>query len=172
MGFTLAAVYLLFARPTVSGLFWGAVVALAGVALRAWSAGYLAKNRRLATAGPYAYTRNPLYLGSAIAGIGFCIAGGRWWFFLLLGTFLTAVYWPVIRREEAYLRELFAHEFDAYARSVPVLLPRLSRPAHPRDPLPRFDWQLYRQNRESEALLAYGIILLLLFGKMIFLGGT
>src|SRR3990167_2320487 len=99
-GLLVGAVYLVFAEPTARSLLAGASVALAGLLLRAISSGYVAKNQRLATGGPYAYTRHPLYLGSAVAGVGFCIAGGRWWFFLLLGIILAGIYWPVIRRGE------------------------------------------------------------------------
>ena len=76
-GLLVGAVYLVFAEPTARSLLVGASVALAGLLLRAISSGYVAKNQRLATGGPYAYTRHPLYLGSAVAGVGFCIAGGR-----------------------------------------------------------------------------------------------
>ena len=99
----------------------------------------------------YLYTRNPLYLGSLLAGIGFSIAGGRWWFFLLLGFLEVAVYWPVIRREEAHLRKLFPEEFDVYARSVPVLLPRLLPNKKLQATRECFRWDLYWRNREYQA---------------------
>lgn len=70
LGFALAAAYLILAQPSVVLLLSGAAIMLAGLLLRAWSAGYLAKNQRLATGGPYSYTRNPLYLGSAVMGLG------------------------------------------------------------------------------------------------------
>lgn len=166
-GFVLAVVYLVFAEPTPVGLFWGAGVALAGLALRGTSAGYLMKNQKLATGGPYAYTRNPLYLGSAVAGLGLCIAAGRWWLFVLLGAFLAAVYWPVIRREEEHLRRLFPEEFPGYASAVPILAPRL-RPWRSGSTAARFDWRRYRDNREYQALLAYLAIVLLLAGKVVY----
>lgn len=168
-GFLLATVYLVFADSTPARLWWGAVAGFAGLLLRAASSGHLEKNRKLATSGPYAYTRNPLYLGSAVAGAGFCIAGGRWWFFLLLGAFLAAVYWPVLRSEEAHLRRLFPEEFAAYARSVPRLLPRLRPWRKQGGAPPRFDWNLYRRNREYQALLAYIAIVLILWGKMLWM---
>jgi protein-S-isoprenylcysteine O-methyltransferase Ste14 len=169
-GFLLAAIYLLFARPTPGGLAWGAMVALAGLLLRAASAGHLEKNKSLATSGPYAHTRNPLYLGSALAGIGFSIAGGQWWFLVLLAIFFGGVYWPVMRNEEAHLRQLFGKDFDAYARAVPLLWPRL-RPWRAAGASQKgFDWKLYRSNREYEALLAFLVIVLALWGKMLWLG--
>ena len=141
-------------------------MALAGLLLRAWSAGHLEKNRRLATSGPYAYTRNPLYVGSALTGLGFSIAGDRWWFFILLGVFLAAVYWPVIRNEEAHLRQLFPRDFATYAQSVPAIVPRLIPWREARPVQAQFDWKRYRKNREYQALFAYVIILLFLLGKM------
>lgn len=171
-GFFLAALFLILAAPTPALLGWGAAVALAGLLLRAASAGYLEKNRRLATRGPYAYTRNPLYLGSALAGAGLCIAAGHGWFFLLLGVFLVAVYWPVLRSEEAHLGRLFPEEFPAYARAVPLLWPRL-RPWRKEGAAPaRFEWRRYRANREYEALLAYVAIVLILWGKMVWMRGN
>ena len=166
-GLLLGVTYLFFARPTPERLLWGSAVALAGLLLRAAGAGHLAKNRRLATSGPYAYMRHPLYLGSALAGIGFCLAGGRWWFFLLLAVFMAAVYWPVIRREETHLSKLFPEEFHTYARSVPFLL--LWRPGKQASQTARnrFSWNLYWKNREYRAFLAYVTIVLVLLGKML-----
>ena len=163
-GFALTGVYLLWAQPEPRFLFAGAAVALVGLLLRAWSAGCLEKNQKLATGGPYAYARNPLYLGSAVAGVGFAIAGGRWWFFLLLALFLAAVYWPVILREQAHLEKLFPAEFPAYARSVPVIWPRFT--SWQGSAAGSFRWRQYWRNREYEAFFAYLLIVLLLWGKM------
>jgi protein-S-isoprenylcysteine O-methyltransferase Ste14 len=165
-GFAMAAVYLAFAQPSPARLAMGAVVALAGLAVRAASAGHVEKNRKLATSGPYAYTRNPLYLGSALAGVGFCIAGGRWWFFLLLAAFFAAVYVPVMRSEEAHLTVLFGEQYAAYARAVPLLRPRLTPGRAGGAPPTQFRAELYRYNREYEALLAFLLIVLALWGKM------
>jgi protein-S-isoprenylcysteine O-methyltransferase Ste14 len=168
-GLLLGVVYILFAQPTPERLLWGSAVALAGLLLRAAGAGHLAKNRKLATSGPYAYTRHPLYMGSALAGIGFCIAGGRWWFLLLLGFFLFAVYWPVIRREESHLAQLFPGEFSSYARAVPFLFPvRRAVPAGDGESI-RFSWKLYWKNREYRAFLAYVAIMVVLLGKLLLL---
>ena len=167
-GFVLAVIYLIWAQPTVVGLLGGAAVALAGLLLRAWSAGCLEKDRKLATGGPYAHTRNPLYLGSAIAGLGFVIAGGRWWFLGLLFTFFATVYWPVMRNEQAHLERLFPDEFPPYARAVPLFWPRL-RPWGGRDSSPGFRVERYRKNREFRAFLGFLVIVLFLWGRM-FLG--
>lgn len=166
MGFLMAALYMIFADPSPLTLLWGASVAFAGLLLRLWSAGHLQKNRQLATGGPYSYTRNPLYVGSSLAGIGFCIAAGQWWLYLLFGIFLSAVYWPVIRKEEAHLRQIFPDDFPRYARAVPALLPRLSRPDNFPFTPSRFSWQLYFANREYQAFIGYLVILCFLFVKM------
>lgn len=168
-GFVLAAVYLIFADPTPERLLLGGAIGLAGILLRAASAGHLQKNRALATSGPYAHTRNPLYLGSALAGLGFCVAGGQVWFFPLLAAFLAAVYWPVLRNEESHLRRIFSSEFETYSRAVPLLVPRLLPWRAAAAPSTRFDAQLYLHNREYEAFVAYVAIVLILSAKMLWL---
>jgi protein-S-isoprenylcysteine O-methyltransferase Ste14 len=165
-GFAMAAIYLLFAKPTPVRLAVGAMIALAGIAVRAASAGHVEKNRKLATSGPYAYTRNPLYLGSALAGLGFSIAGGRWWFLLLLAVFFAAVYLPVMRSEQAHLNLLFGDEYGTYARAVPLFWPRFTAWRAPGGRRQRFNPGLYRYNREYEALAAFLLIVLALWGKM------
>lgn len=166
LGLLLGVIYLVFSRPTAPGLLWGSAIALGGLLLRAAAAGYLAKNQALASAGPYSHTRHPLYLGSMLAGVGYCIAGGRWWFFVLLILFLGAVYWPVIRREEEHLSKLFPEEYGAYARAVPFLIPRPTPWPPPQSAPPRFRWKLYFKNREYRAFLAYIAIVLVLFAKL------
>ena len=160
-GFLLVAVYAFFAQPSPRLLALGAAVALAGIALRAYAAGHLEKNLRLATSGPYAYSRNPLYLGSALVALGFTLAGGVWWLGLLLGLFLVVLYLPVVSEEEAHLAKLFP-EFREYAAAVPQFWPR--------GPVRLegfasggFRWALYSKNQEYNALLGYllGIALLL-----------
>jgi len=151
MGFILAVAYLFFSRPTVTLWLAGGAVALLGLAIRAYAAGHLAKNQALATSGPYAYTRNPLYLGSACVGGGFALAGGSWILGLALVALFAAVYWPVIRCEEEFLRREFGDAYERYARSVPLLLPRLRASGGGGT----FEWRQYRKNREYEALVGY-----------------
>jgi protein-S-isoprenylcysteine O-methyltransferase Ste14 len=107
LGFACAALFFVFAQPTATTLIVGAAIAVPGLALRAWASGHLRKNDALATTGPYAYTRNPLYLGSFLMGVGFTIATGRWF----LGNALAALFLgnnvPVIRVETGTLRTLF-----------------------------------------------------------------
>lgn len=159
LGFLVLTFYAVFSRPSAARLAIGATIAFAGLGLRAAAAGHLAKNQRLATSGPYAYTRNPLYVGTALAGLGFAIAGGVWWLALLLAVYLLATFLPVVTEEEGHLATLFP-EFHAYAQIVPRFLPVRGRVFPSSE---RFRWPLYWRNQEYNALLAYlfGIGLLL-----------
>ena len=160
LGFLLGLVYLRYCRPTVNLLVVGGSIAAAGVALRAYAAGHLAKNQKLATSGPYAWTRNPLYLGSSLMGAGLAVAGGNWILALACLILFAGIYWPVIRREEEYLRREFGEVYIKYAQSVPLFLPSLRRP----DGGGKFQWKQYRKNHEYEALLGYlGLMIFLAF---------
>src|SRR6202023_4031355 len=124
LGFLFAALYLLLARPTWRSLVWGSIVVAPGLLIRALASGHVRKNEALATSGPYAYTRNPLYLGSLLMGLGFAVAARSWWVGVVLVVMFVAIYLPVIRDEEAFLRQKFP-EFEDYARRVPRMLPSL-----------------------------------------------
>jgi protein-S-isoprenylcysteine O-methyltransferase Ste14 len=158
LGFLLGVAYLVFSRPTWELLVAGGGVAAAGVALRAFAAGHLVKNQSLAMSGPYAYTRNPLYLGSALMGAGFALAGGNWILALACVILFAAIYWPVVRREEEYLRREFGEVYDQYAQRVPLILPRFRRPAGGE----KFRWKQYQKNHEYEALLGYLAVIIFL----------
>jgi protein-S-isoprenylcysteine O-methyltransferase Ste14 len=99
LGYPLAIAVLFFARPQPRSILYGALVGLVGLALRAWAAGYLHKQQVLTVTGPYAYTRNPLYLGSAVLALGVAIATRSWISSLLLGVYFTVFYSIVMRRE-------------------------------------------------------------------------
>ena len=164
LGFLLGIAYLLLSRPTVKLLIAGGAVAATGLALRAFAAGHLAKNQRLAMSGPYAYTRNPLYLGSALMGAGFAVAGGSWILALACLILFAAVYWLVIRREEEYLRREFGEVYDRYADRVPLFLPRFHGSAGGE----KFQWKQYRKNHEYEAFLGYLAVMIFLAFKIRF----
>ena len=149
LGFAFAAVYVWLARPTQRSILIGAIIALAGLVIRALASGHVQKNEVLATTGPYAYTRNPLYLGSTIMAGGFLIAARNWWIALIAIIILFAIYLPVIRSEEAFLRFRFP-EYDEYSRHVPRLFPRV-RPHQ--SSAGSFSWHLYWKHREYNAAL-------------------
>ena len=158
LGFLLGVAYLIFCRPTLKLIIAGGVVAAAGLALRGHAAGHLAKNQKLATSGPYAWTRNPLYLGSCLMGAGFALAGGNWILASAFVILFAGIYWPVIRREEAYLRGEFGDAYEQYAQRVPLFLPRFRRAEGGE----KFQWRQYRKNHEYEALLGYLALMIFL----------
>ena len=125
LGFVVAAVFLMFARPSGRSLAASFALVLPGLWLRAYAAGFVKKNAELTRTGPYAFTRNPLYLGSMLIAFGFAIAAGRWWLGALLAAMFLLIYLPTILSEEVFLRATFAG-FDEYAKRVPRLLPRLT----------------------------------------------
>src|SRR5919206_2556034 len=114
LGFLCGAVFIFFARPTPKALMIGASVSLLGLAIRAWAAGHIRKNAQLATSGPYAFARNPLYLGSFLLGLGFTIASGRLVLGLLFAALFLGIYLPVMRVEASTMAALFGSQYDAY----------------------------------------------------------
>lgn len=163
LGFLWGAAYLIFSQPSPRMLTIGGAIAFAGVLIRAASAGYLEKGRALATAGPYRYSRNPLYLGSFLIGAGFAVAGGSWILGFTFVVLFFLIYWAVIRREEAALRQAFGPAFDDYARAVPLFVP-IPGSRGAACPEGRFRWERYRRNHEYEATLGYlaGMVFLVL----------
>lgn len=156
LGFVVAAVFLIFARPSWKSLAWGLVLVIPGLWLRGYAAGYVRKNAELTRTGPYAHTRNPLYLGSMSIAAGFAIAAGRWWLVVLLVGMFLLIYVPTILSEEQFLRGTFP-QFEEYARRVPRLLPRLT-PARFDDTrldtdrgMGRFSRERYLHHREYNA---------------------
>ena len=126
LGFLFAIVFMVFARPTMPTLIIGGAVALIGVAIRAWASGHIRKARELAVSGPYAFTRNPLYVGSFVLGVGFTIASGVWWLALLFSALFIGIYLPVMRVEADDIRRIFDDDYDEYERNVPMFFPRLT----------------------------------------------
>jgi protein-S-isoprenylcysteine O-methyltransferase Ste14 len=158
LGYPVAILYWLFAAPTWRSIAYGAIVAALGLIVRAAAAGYLRKDRELAVTGPYARTRNPLYLGSAILAAGFVVAGHSWTSGLLASAYFAIFYYAVMRNEEDDLRLRFGTEFDAYAARVPLFFPKLfagsaSAAVRARDSDEAFSWAQYRRNREYRAFL-------------------
>ncbi len=175
LGFVFAAVYLWLAKPTWGSIVAGAAIAFAGVGLRAAASGYITKNAALTTTGPYAYTRNPLYLGSIIIAAGFAVAALSWWVVAGMIVLFAAIYWPVIRAEEAFLRTQFA-EYAEYARRVPRLWPRVTAQHARNRRVPgtdsagkTFSRERYRRHREYNAVLGTALMIAALVAKL--LGG-
>lgn len=165
LGFVFAAFFLWLARPTVLFLMLSLILVLPGLWLRGYASGYVKKNAEITMTGPYAYTRNPLYLGSMLIAFGFALAAHSVWIALALAVLFAAIYIPVIRSEEAFLRTSFAG-YDDYAAQVPRLIPRL-RPAPAQAETGVFSSGLYRKHREYNALMGavaiYAALLLKLY---------
>jgi protein-S-isoprenylcysteine O-methyltransferase Ste14 len=166
LGFLFAVLYFWLARPTWRLIGLGAIGVVAGLVIRALASGHVRKNEVLATSGPYAYTRNPLYLGSLTMGLGFCVAARSWWVGVALVVMFVAIYLPVIRDEEAFLRGKFP-EFEEYARRVPRMLPRLTPDLSNQEEAPAgFSLELYLKHREYNALLGVVAMMAGLIVKM------
>jgi protein-S-isoprenylcysteine O-methyltransferase Ste14 len=143
----------------------GSVLVAIGLAIRALASGHVKKNELLTTTGPYAYTRNPLYLGSIVLACGFLIAARSWWVALLAVLMLIAIYLPVVRAEEAFLRARFP-EYEEYALHVPRFVPgRLPY----RGSTGSFSRHLYWKHREYNAALGAALLITVLIGKLIWL---
>jgi Phospholipid methyltransferase len=168
-GYPVALAYLLLARPTPHSILCGAILAALGLVIRGISSGYLRKDCELATAGPYAYTRNPLYFGSAILAAAFIVAGDSWIAGVLVGLYFAIFYYAVMRNEEEDLCVRFGRAFEEYAASVPLFFPRPQKKrrgarAGPPRPNERFSRTQYLKNREYKAAIGTiaGLAILLL----------
>src|SRR6202451_1239549 len=164
LGFLLAGFYFWLARPSWRSMGAGAILVVPGLVIRALASGHVRKNEELATSGPYAYTRNPLYLGSLLIGIGFAVASRSWWIGVALVAMFFAIYVPVIRDEEAFLRQRFP-EFEEYAQRVPRMFPGIA-PASRRE-AGAFCFDLYMKHREYNALLGAAAMMAVLIVKML-----
>ena len=164
LGFLCGALFVLFARPRALTLIIGGVIAVLGLALRAWAAGHIRKNAELAVSGPYAYTRNPLYLGSFLLGIGFTVASGQALLGLLFAALFLGIYLPVMRVEAATLAVHFGEDYRRYSSVVPLFFPRLVPYRDDQTQGVKFDPGLYLRYREYRAALglviAWGLLAL------------
>ena len=163
LGFMFAVFYFWRARPDWRSLAIGGVVAALGVFLRAMASGHVKKNEELATTGPYAYSRNPLYLGSIIIAIGFAVAARDVWVAVGILVLFVLIYVPVIRSEEAFLRQQFA-DYDSYVSRVPRIVPNTIWLAGLTD---GFSPALYLQHREYNASIGAAAMLAALVVRML-----
>ena len=161
-GYLLGLLVLALAHPSLARLAAGGAIALAGEAIRLWAAGHIDKTRALATGGPYAHTRNPLYLGSLVMAVGVAVAAASPWAALAVAAYFAAFYPLVVREEASFLRDRFPREYAAWSAAVPLFLPRLA-PAGPR--ATSFAWERVRRNREWRAALAVPAVAALLWAR-------
>ncbi len=167
-GFCFAALFLWLARPTWPTLATSVLLVLPGLWLRGYAAGYVNKSVELTVTGPYAYTRNPLYLGSMLIAFGFAAAARSIVIFALLAALFLLIYLPTIRSEEEFLRGAFP-EFSAYAEQVPRLLPRV-RTERRAARSAGFDRSRYLRHREYNAGMGALAIYAALIAKILWLG--
>lgn len=156
---------LFLSRPSWTSLAWGGVASLLGLTVRAWAAGHLRKEKELATSGPYRYTRNPLYLGNLLIGLGVGLASRSWWVAGLLGCYFLIFYPAIIKRERDRLARLFPDSYPGYRALVPPMLPRPTK--RTADANRSFRWLLFRQNREYRAEAGTAALWLLLAAKIL-----
>lgn len=162
LGYPLAIGVLWLAKPTLQSILAGAVVGAIGLWIRARAAGHLHKQQILTATGPYAFTRNPLYLGSFILTIGAAIAAKSWWSALVLFGYFALFYSIVMRREEHELYQHHGEAFQEYARSVPLFFPRLTPAKIASGEVVAFSFAQYKKNREYRAAIGF-LLLLLVF---------
>lgn len=162
----LVPIFLILAEPTLRLMLIGGALAVVGGVIRGWAACTIRKNRILTTTGPYAYTRNPLYLGSFLVGLGVVVGSGSFWLLALFLVFFTVVYTRTMRAEERHLEELFGEDFRNYAASVPLFIPRLRRYRCGAEQRALFEFRRYFGVREWELALGLTLAFLALWGKL------
>ena len=158
-GWLVGLLVAVLAEPTPGWLSAGLVLACAGEAVRIWASGHIEKTKRLATGGPYAHSRNPLYVGSLLIALGVAAACASPWVVLAVAAYFLAFYPAVMREEAAFLAGKFPGEYASWAAVVPLFWPRLA-PAGAR--VSRFDWARVRANREWRTALALPLVAALL----------
>jgi protein-S-isoprenylcysteine O-methyltransferase Ste14 len=161
--YPLALLCFWLARPTPQSLLLGAAIAVVGLAIRAAAAGYLRKGEGLATEGPYAHTRNPLYFGSAILAAGLAVAARSWIAAALIAVYFAVFYMPVMRREEKEMRAAYGNIYEQYVARVPLFFPALRSRAGAQG---KFSWELYRGNREYKAAIGTVLVVAILCARM------
>ena len=169
-GTALGIIFLLFMHPSVRSLMIGGVFTFAGALMRIWAAGHIEKRIHLARSGPYAYTRNPLYLGSFLMAFGVILAGQGYWLLPFFVLFFIGAYLPVMRAEEHDLQQAYGADFLEYAGSTPLFFPKKNKrmaKLKNTESTVRFAWPRVRINREHRNLVSLlaveGILILRLF---------
>ena len=159
LGFILGIAYVIWARPTLQTLVAGGVIALAGVLVRAWASGHISKNAKLATSGPYAHTRNPLYFGSFLISAGFAVAA-HWSLLIAVVVFFALIYFPTMQREVANIQGRFPDAYARYAQNVPLFVPRVTPWRGDPASMDDFSPALYMKHGEWKAGLTYALTMI------------
>jgi protein-S-isoprenylcysteine O-methyltransferase Ste14 len=166
-GLIAAIAVVLLAHPAWLSLGEGVFISLLGLGIRAWASGHLRKEKELTVSGPYRYSRNPLYFGNFILGIGIVVGARSWW---VLGLFVAyfGIFYPlIIRRERERMKQLFPEQYEEYRKRVPSFFPSLKKRTLPSKI--KFSWPLYKRNREYRALTGAAVFWLILAAKILLL---
>ncbi len=141
----------ILSKTNISSILWGIGVTLLGLVVRGWACGHLRKEKELTVSGPYRYTRNPLYLGNLIIGIGVVIGAQSLWILAYFVVYFCIFYPVAIIQEREKMKRLFSKEYEDFSRDVSLFFPFLKHsPPHVSR---KFDWRLYKANKESRALI-------------------
>jgi protein-S-isoprenylcysteine O-methyltransferase Ste14 len=163
-GWLLGVIVLVLARPTTRSVLLGLPLALVGEAVRVWASGHIEKTERLATGGPYAHARHPLYVGSVLLALGVAVASASVWVVLAVAAYFLAFFPAVIREESDFLARKFPEEYMTWAAEVPSFWPRVT-PAGPRSS--RFTWSRVSRNREWRTAFALFAITALIYARQL-----
>jgi protein-S-isoprenylcysteine O-methyltransferase Ste14 len=156
-----------FSKPQPAMIVAALAVAFLAEVWRVWAAGTIHKTEELTTAGPYAYVRHPLYVGSFLHAIAYCLFSGRWESFLIVPPLFFLLYGAAVSTEEAMLRKIFGRRYDEYSERVPRFVPRLgSRPRGEG----AFSWAQVAANKEYVNVI-WVVILSSLFVLKLILSG-
>jgi protein-S-isoprenylcysteine O-methyltransferase Ste14 len=139
--------------------FWsGAVVMLLGLAVRFWASGYIRKTRELATSGPYSHTRNPLYVGNFLLGLGVCLAANNIWLVLYYSIGFLFIYDGTIKEEEKVLKDKFGASYKEYIKNVPRFFPSIKQ----RINVQKDTFDIHQSFKNGEFIRVFGFLLLIL----------
>jgi protein-S-isoprenylcysteine O-methyltransferase Ste14 len=161
----LLVLIIILAKPTWISILIGLAVCALGLLIRVWASGHIKKEKELAVSGPYQYTRNPLYLGNFVLGLSVAVGTNSWWCVLIFAAYFLVFYPPVIKEERERMKRLFPAKYEEYKKHVPLFFPKL-KPLFSAGPI-KFNWSLYRKNREYRALFGSFIFWAILIGKML-----
>lgn len=165
-GYVIGALVLVLAQPRPDWLALALTCVVLGEAIRVWASGHIEKTRTLAMGGPYAHTRNPLYVGSLLIAVGVALVSGHVAAVAAIAVYFVGFYPAVMREEERFLREKFKDDYSAWARGVPMFVPRLT-PGGPRTS--RFSWSRVSMNREWRTVATIPIVVEILYARAVLL---
>jgi protein-S-isoprenylcysteine O-methyltransferase Ste14 len=151
-----------FGQPARELLVAGSIVAIIGALIRLWASGHVKKNKVLATDGPYAYARHPLYVGNILILLGFSIASNLWWAYVLMLFLLLFYYPPAISYEDAKLNKLFGEQWQNWSRNIHALVPSLSNKAGSTSSEWSFKQSLFKNGEPVIVLYLIGCMYLLI----------